>query len=507
MRSRNRRLRQPRATLRLHALLIAAALAACTPHPPRVHPTPPPAASTPPPQILTADLDRIFDQPAFSAGFCAVVVQAADTGELIYARNPDKLLLPASNMKILTLAAAADRLTWRFQYETKLVATGPIEDGTLRGDLVVIGSGDPTIGEMRIATTSKGTLDTWADQLWNRGLRRIDGRIIGDGRALRARPYGAGWAWDDLVYGFAAPVSALQYHDNLVLLAIRPGQANGIPAAMEITPAENGLTIVNRIVTGAAGSPMGVTLEREPGDRLVTVTGSVPLGSPEIYRTVAVPDPPAFFARSLRAALVARGIRVGGAAIDMETAIPPPAEGAAQVLLTAQSPPLSDIAPILMKDSENLYAETLLRTLAVVAPPVDGSGAAGAIRDVLVSRGLPPNGAIVADGSGLSRYDLVTARTLAGVLRAFQSDPLFVDALAVGGTDGTLAHRFDGTSAAGRVRAKTGSMSHVCALSGYVTTDAGRPLVFSIIANNFDAPPSAITAAIDAAVVRLLSAP
>jgi D-alanyl-D-alanine carboxypeptidase/D-alanyl-D-alanine-endopeptidase (penicillin-binding protein 4) len=506
MRSPNSRSRQPRATARLPILLIAAALAACTPHPPRVHPTTPSTAIAPPPQTLTTDLDRIFDRPAFSAGFCAVVVQAADTGELLYTRNPDKLLLPASNMKILTLAAAVDRLTWRFQYETKLVATGPIEDGTLRGDLVIVGSGDPTIGEMRIAAAPKGTLDTWADELWSRGLRQIDGRIIGDGRALRARPYGAGWAWDDLVYGFAAPVSALQYHDNLVLLTIRPGRADGAPATMEIAPAESGLTIVNRIVTAAASSPMGIVLEREPGERLVTVSGRVPLGSSEIDRTVAVPDPPAFFARSLRAALVARGIRVVGAAIDMETAVPPPAEGAAQVLLTAQSPPLSGIASILMKDSENLYAETLLQTLAAVAPPVDGSGAAGAVRDLLVSRGLPPNGAIVADGSGLSRYDLVTARTLAGILRAFRTDPLFVDALAVGGTDGTLAHRFDGTSAAGRVRAKTGSMSHVRALSGYVTTDAGRPLVFSIIANNFDAAPSAITAAIDAAVVRLIVA-
>jgi D-alanyl-D-alanine carboxypeptidase/D-alanyl-D-alanine-endopeptidase (penicillin-binding protein 4) len=174
------------------------------------------------------------------------------------------------------------------------------------------------------------------------------------------------------------------------------------------------------------------------------------------------------------------------------------------VLLTAQSQPLSEIAKILMKESENLYAESLLQTLAIVAPPVDGSGAAGAVRDVQVSRGLPSNGAIVADGSGLSRYDLVTARTLAGVLRAFRSDPLFVDALAVGGADGTLAHRFDGASAAGRVRAKTGSMSHVRALSGYVTTDAGRPLVFAILANNFDAPPRDVTAAIDAAVIRLI---
>ncbi|HEY7790972.1 MAG TPA: D-alanyl-D-alanine carboxypeptidase/D-alanyl-D-alanine-endopeptidase [Vicinamibacterales bacterium] len=492
------RLTAARPPRRLALILLAAMLAACAVHHPTVTPTHPSSTA------LNTDLGRIFDAPAFSDAFWGVVVESADTGEPLYLRNADKLMLPASNMKILTLAAAVDRLTWHFQYDTRLLATGPIGDGTLHGDLVVIGSGDPTLGELRITNTPKPTLDAWADRLWTSGLRRIDGRVIGDGRALRSRPFGSGWAWDDLVYGYAAPVSALQYHDNLAVLTIRAGSAAGQPVALDVAPAETGLTLVNDLATTAPGGPASIVLQRDPGSRIVTLIGRVPAGSPEIYRTAAVPDPPAFLARSLRAALVARGIEITGPATDIEAATPPPDEAAAQILLTAQSLPLSGMAPILMKDSENLYAETLLRTIAIVAPPADGSGVPGIVRDLLTRLGLPPAGAVVADGSGLSRDNLVTARTLAGILRHYRGDQQFVEALAVAGDDGTLTHRFAGTAAAGKVYAKTGSMSHVRALSGYLTTRDGRPLVFSILVNNFEAPPAEVTAAIDAAVLRLI---
>lgn len=499
MRWRSSRIGRPRQAARLPVLAIAALLAACAARHPTLQPSPASAHL----RTLHTDLDRIFDAPDFAGGFWGVAVEDADTGQPVYLRNADKLLLPASNMKILTLAAAVQRLTWNFRYDTKLLAAGPIENGTLHGDLVAIGSGDPTVDDFRRAD-ARSELAAWADELWARGLRTIDGRVIGDGRAFRGRPFGAGWAWDDLAYGFAAPVSALQYHDNLVVLTVTPGAAPGQPATIASDPGETGLTIVNDVTTTAAATPAMVLLQRNPGAAVLTLKGTIAAGSAPVYRTAAVLDPMDFFARNLRAALIARGIGVTGAAMDMLAATPPPAEEGAQLLLSAPSPPLSDMATVLMKDSENLYAETLLRTMAIVAPPADGSGVAGIAHELLTSLGLPPASAVVADGSGLSRYNLLTPRTLAEVLRRFRADPTFVAALPIAGDDGTLAHRFEGTAAAGQVHAKTGTMSHVHALSGYLTTRDGRPLVFSILANNFDVPPQTVTAAIDAAVVRLI---
>lgn len=485
------------------SLLVLALATACTHRPPRLVPTVPAA----PLRRLHADLNRLFDGPAFRHAIVGAVMETARTGTVLYARHPDTLLLPASNLKILTLAAAADRLGWNFTYETKLVAAGPIADGALHGDLLVIGSGDPTIDGRDPASTD--LFARWADSLWQSGLRRIDGRIIGDGCALDEPRFGSGWAWDDLPYGFAAPISALQYHDNLVVLTIHPGPSAGAPATVEMMPDLSGLVLANRLTTTAAGSAPVVGLRRAPGTDTLELDGTVPAGHPDLYETASVPDPPAFFARALRAALVARGIEVGGNAVDLDAAPPAPDAQPATVLIDHRSPPLTAIATVMMKVSENLYAETLLRTLGAKAGTSAMDGPA-VVRAVLEGWGFPADRFVIADGSGLSRYDLVTAGLLAGVLRHLAADPRgaadFAATLPIGGVDGTLAHRFEG-AAGPRVIAKTGSMMHVRALSGYVTARDGRRLVFSILVNNFDGDPLAVDAAIDAAVRRLAAFP
>ncbi len=208
-----------------------------------------------------------------------VQVQSLTTGEILYQLNPAKLVMPASNMKIITLAAAAERLGWDYTFETRLVAAGPIEDGVLKGDLVIVGSGDPTINGRAGSPTA--VFEDWAATLQRAGLKAIDGRIIADDRAFDAESLGAGWSWDYLVYDYAAPVSALQYNENVATVSIRPGARTGRPAVVVVRPEGSGLEIDNHVVTAEPGDALAIELRRMPGSDHLDVTGQIALGAPE----------------------------------------------------------------------------------------------------------------------------------------------------------------------------------------------------------------------------------
>jgi len=434
----------------------------------------------------------------------AVVVQSLASGEVIYSGNASKLMMPASNMKIVTLATSAERLGWDFTYETKLVTCAPVADGVLGGDLIVAGSGDPTIGGRGGAATR--VFEAWADRLRADGITTIDGRIVADARAFDRESLGAGWAWDYLASGYAAGVSALQFNESVADVAMLPGPSTGTPAVIEVRPIESGLILDTHVTTVAAGEA-DVEFHRLPGSNRLIVSGTIPVGSKEVVRTATVDKPALYFARMLRATLVARGIRVTGDAGEYGDVYPVPPMAPTRVLLSHRSPSLKEIARVLMKVSQNQYAETLLRTLG--AQLGDGTAAAGqkVVREVLDGWGVPPDAYVLSDGSGLSRYNYVCAEMLVKILRQMYRDPRhrdpFIATLPIGGQDGTIGRRFIGTRAAGNVRAKTGSIANVRALSGYVTTLDNEVLVFSILANSFTVPQAAIDSTIDLAVERL----
>jgi D-alanyl-D-alanine carboxypeptidase/D-alanyl-D-alanine-endopeptidase (penicillin-binding protein 4) len=481
------------------AVLLALSGAGCAA---RARPTvaPPPAV-----QLLQRDLDGTFNAPALDRTLWAVVVQSAGSHEQIYRLNPSKLVMPASNMKIVTLSAAAECLGWDFTFETRLYATGPIAGGVLRGDLLVVGGGDPTING-RGGNPRRVFLD-WAARLKAAGITAIEGRIVGDDRAFDDEALGKGWAWDDLAAGYAAKFGALQYNEDLVSVLIRPGASVGAPASIEIRPGGSGLTVDNVVITSAADGSGHVDVQRLPGSGRLRVTGNVPLGSDETSLTASVDDPSQFFLQALHDTLVGEGIRIGNAPALWNQSATPVAEDPAGLLFAHRSPPLSELAVVLMKASQNLYAETLLRALGTQTG--NGSTAAGqdVIREVLTGWGVSPDAYVLADGSGLSRYNYITADAIARILSRMAADPRhaasFEATLPIAGQDGTLARRMKGTPAENNVKAKTGSMSNVRALSGYVATRDGEQLVFSIIANNFNVPAETIDAAVDAAVVRL----
>ena len=438
-----------------------------------------------PAQRLARTLDTLFATPPADRLMWGISVRVPG-GEALYQRNAGLLLHPASNMKLLTLAASAERLGWDFRFQTAIRATTSVEpDGTLRGDLVVVGGGDPTIGRR---LDGQATLARLADLVWQRGVRRIEGRVIGDGSAFGGTSYGDGWQWDDLPFSYAAPVSALIYNENTAEFAVSPGPSPGARAQVTLVDAAADLRVVNRITTAPSGTARRLSIDRTPDDPHVTIGGEIPLGYTPFKQYLAVADPPAYFARAFRHALIARGIAVTGPARSSVT--DPPGrlvDDERGVWIRHQSPPLREMAITLMKVSQNLYAEVLFHALGRSVGQ-QGTGA-GAIALALPSWGADAADVVAADGSGLSRYDLTSAGALDALLSRMFTAPAhrepWMASLPIAGVDGTLERRMKGTPAEGRVHAKTGTIAYVRALSGYAQTADGDWMQFVILANNF----------------------
>ena len=486
----------------LAVALVCTGCATTNPRSPSTLPAPPTPPALP---ALVRDIDAVLSQPALQHGYWGVLVKSLDKDdETLYAMNARKLMVPASNMKIVTLAVAAEKLGWDYRYETTVFAGGSIDAGALHGDLVVVGTGDPSL------VSADGMADRvfaeWADHLKERGIRTIAGRIIGDDNGFEEDTLGFGWSWDDLPDDYAAGVGALQFNEDAVRVTVAPGAAAGDSAAISMTPEGSGLLVVNAVATGAPGSAASINTRRLPGTMRLELRGSIPLGGASATLAASVDNPTLFFVGALRHALIANGIDVRGPAVDIDEVWDAP-RPTSPPLVSYRSAPLSALAVRLMKASQNQYAETLLKT---VSEGVDvRSAAAGrlAVQTILEGWGVPASELILRDGSGLSRYDFVTPGALVAILAHVDRDARlrepFETSLPIAGSDGTLANRMKGTPAEGNARAKTGSMTGVRALSGYVTTADGERLVFSIVANNFETAADVVTAAADAIVVSL----
>jgi serine-type D-Ala-D-Ala carboxypeptidase/endopeptidase (penicillin-binding protein 4) len=479
---------------------------------------------------LASELDALLAAPALQNGVWSAMVQSFDTGEVLYRLNPDTLVVPASNMKIVTIAVGARHLGWEYRYQTRLEATAPVEGGVLRGDLFVAGGGDPSIN--RWYASPDVVLDAWAAALREAGITAIAGRVVGDDDAFDVERFGAGWAWDDVAAAYSAAIGALQVNENVVEVTIVPGATVGAPATVTVAPMASDVVPVGRIVTAPAGAPAHVRVFRFPGRREIELRGRIAVDAQPITRLAAVDNPTLYAARVIRDGLVARGIAVSGEAVDIDDvpdaeslrawpAVPahapvtngPHAQAIAptpaprRVLAVWQSPPLSEIGRRLMKVSQNLYAETVFHTLSARPGPASVEASRKVVEDVLGSWGIAPTEFRAADGSGLSRRNLLSASMMLRLLRAVDRDPAlgpaFEATLPIAGRDGTLTGRMKGTRAEGNVVAKTGMLGNVRALSGFVRTADDEKLGFSIIANNFVAPTAAVDAVVDVALERL----
>ena len=470
----------------------------------------PPIASLDARELLTRELRALFHDPAVDHVHWAVNFYSLQKRETLYSLNAAQFMVPASNQKLLTAAVAAERLGWDFRFTTRVLATGPIDDeGTIAGDVIIVGNGDPSINPRH--PDRWRAFDDWAAALKAKGVKIINGTLIGDDNAFAEPGWGTGWAWDNLAYGYGAPASALQYHENQVDVLVGPGMAPGSRAIISTAPLGSGLVVDHDVRTTDAGGETRVDIARIPGTAYLSVHGQIAADAKPVSITASVDNPTRFYLNALREALGRHGIFVSGGVADVDDVRAPPRLDGLIELIVDTSPPLSELIDVMMKWSRNIYAETMLLAAGGDGERATAASAMEQLRLTLDQWGVPPEQYSPRDGSGLSRYDYVTANALTGLLLYLWADPkhaqLFQATLPVAGVSGTLANRMKGTPAEGRVRAKTGTLSHVRALSGYLTTLDGDTVVFAMIANNFRLPSAEIDAIMERALTRVIELP
>jgi D-alanyl-D-alanine carboxypeptidase/D-alanyl-D-alanine-endopeptidase (penicillin-binding protein 4) len=480
-------------------LVVVLALTACAKSPPTL-PAAPKIDSV---QALRNDLTAATRLPGVEHAAWGIVVHSLDRDERLFDLNPRTLLVPASSAKMVSVASGAEAVGWDFQFQTTVQTNGTISDGVLHGDLIIVGSGDPSIGGR-----AGNEIAQWIEALKAQGVRRIDGRIIGDDDAIEEPRPALAWTWDDLGYPTGALFGALNFGENRTTVTVTPAAAAGEATVVTSERSAGPRPFLNRSVTGAAGSMQLLWPEQRPAEPFLTIAGSIPVGARPATLAISAGNPTLWFAGVFRQRLIQSGIDVTGDASDVDELTPKPDRASARTLFTHRSPPLSDIAAATLKDSINLYGEAFLRLN--VAPGVfpTNDAALDGLRKRLSQWGVAPDGQQLVDGSGLSRRDVITPETLLIVLRHMYEPTAtspWMRALAIGGVDGTLNNRMKGTLAEGNVRAKSGTMSNIRSLAGYVTTRDGERLAFVVIVNNFEGTGAQAIQAIDGIAVRLAS--
>ncbi len=471
------------------------------------------AEYTPSFRKVAQSIDELVVQPRYENAVWSIVVEELGTGKRLYSRLPDLSLMPASNTKLYTTAAALDQLGPDFRFETLVFANGPISEGTLHGDLIVRGSGDPTISGRFNGGDITRTFRDWADSLQAMGINKIRGDIIGDDNLFDDDLLGFGWSWDDEVYWYSAQLGALSFNDNCVDFTITPTVASEF-ADVSWEPANtNYITVRNNSRSSEPGSGVSESYWRDRTSNEIFISTVVAEDTTE-QESITVHNPTRFFVHVLRQSFEDKGIEVDGYARDIDE-LETYDYDSARPVIRHQSPNLTEIVAVINKNSQNLYADQVLKALAVQSPEAAyevASGRAGlnTAAITLERAGLKMNHHNLVDGSGLSRYNMLTAENTVRLLRymARQTDEAtfkaYYDSLPIGGVDGSLARRMTSGPATNNVHAKTGTISNASTLSGYVDTLSGERLIFSIIANNFLIPTSQVRQTQDD-VVNLLA--
>jgi serine-type D-Ala-D-Ala carboxypeptidase/endopeptidase (penicillin-binding protein 4) len=500
----------------------------------------PPAAKRADVAQFGARVAKALDEAHAQRATWGIVVADRDTGETLYALNADHFFAPASNAKVLTTALALATLGPDYRFRTTLESPGTLgSDGRLAGDLILVGRGDPDLSNRKFPYTGNGeregpldrVLGEMADAAVAKGLREVDGDIVADDSYFPYDPYPAGWNAGDLFFTFGAPVSAIAFNDNTVTVLVEPGASAGDAATITAEPSAAADMIGHDITTVAAKTAFNLAVVRRPGVDFIEIRGTIPASHAPVRLDLAMTNPAEIAARTLKELLEARSVRVTGN-VRVQHAPPPestpagepvfPAAGAAAeatpaaaagrlVLAEHLSPPLIETIQFTNKASNNLHAELLLRAVARGKSGL-GSTAAGlkVEDDFRLAAGIPDGDVVLSDGSGLARDDLLTPRAMVMLLRYAAEQPWgrdFISTLPIAGVDGTLEDRMKNTAATGLIEAKTGTLEHDHALSGYATTLRGEYLAFAVFCSNdpqHGPGPSATIDAIAKAMVETL---
>jgi D-alanyl-D-alanine carboxypeptidase/D-alanyl-D-alanine-endopeptidase (penicillin-binding protein 4) len=479
---------------------------------------------------LQSRIAALLDQPKFaSARWGAFII--TPEGGVVFERDADKSFTPASNMKLYTSAAALDAFGPDLKIKTSVYATRPTgRNGVLKGDLIMYGRGDPNLSprfdtddpnrydELKPADTITA-IEQLADQIKAAGIKTVAGNLIGDDSFFAGDLLGPGWEWDDAQFYYGAEVSALTVNDNCVTFTVTPATRAGKPPSIKIQPQTGYLTIVNNTNTVADGQTR-IGVHRSLDSNTVEFFGTIPRGASEFKVNIAVHDPARFAAELLKDALARRGVRVKGRVerYDAVARVANPFDESKLIVVAGvESQPLAETLKVINKQSQNLHAELTLRQLGTrhaEARSLDDYGrpkstaALGAEirRQFLQRAGIEVAPLSLRDGSGLARQNLVTPRSTAQLLEFMLAHPrakTWLAAMTMAGVDGTLERRMRASAAANNLRGKTGTLTFVNALSGYITTKRGQTLILSLMGNNYTGPGRDTTGVMDQICVML----
>ena len=475
---------------------------------------------------LAKRVDKYLADPAIQRGFWGIHVIDAATGKTLYEQNADRLFTPASNTKLFTTVTAMASLGPNYKAETTIETNGVLEPtGQLKGDLIIVGRGDPNISGRVIPYHLKTervpphlrAFEQLADTLVGAGLKQVEGDVIGDDSLFAFERYGEGWGQDDLMWSDGAPASALTVNDNTFFLTIAPGNV-GEPAKITVDPDVQYYEIVNKVTTVAVGTgKRDIGINREPGSRTLSIWGSIPADDQGLGEGLAIDDPAEYAAIAFRDMLVKRGVTITGKeraqhkltselpiyALDVDKAsqaqqheqhggstetAPAFSTTPRTVLAKLESHPFSEDLVVINKISQNLHAEIALRAAGHArGAPASLEGALAAEQHFLESIGISKDEFRFYDGSGMSAHNVVSPRAITKLLQWTANQPWgdqFRASLPVAGLDGSLDDRFRSSVANGRIWAMTGTLTHVNALSGYAETVSGRKLIFAVLVNN-----------------------
>lgn len=449
---------------------------------------------------LQLQLSNHIYQEKFASALWGVKIVSLETGKVLFEHNSHKLFSPASNSKLYTVALGLDRLGPDYRIKTSLYAANlPNHWGTIKGDLIVYGRGDPCINARLHSNNIYAALEPLVTAVVNRGVKRITGDIVADESFFYGPPYGSGWAWDDMEYYYGAEISALTINDNTLQVVVNPGGKIGDPCKLIVVPATSFVCLSNQTKTAAEKTKRSIAFHRPLEENVIYVSGEMARDDSGYKEDITVHGPGALFGAFFKEALARKGIKVSGRVRASTSAqhaprLRSPAETNCE-LGSVESLPMSALAREIMKPSQNLYTDLLLdhigeqkRTPETSATTTSEELGIAELNRFLEEIGIQRGDVLFEEGSGLSRNNLTTPEatiTLLQFMNKHAAANAFIEGLPIAGVDGTLRNRMKGTAAAGNVRAKTGTLRWANSLSGYVTSAAGERLAFSIMLNRY----------------------
>jgi serine-type D-Ala-D-Ala carboxypeptidase/endopeptidase (penicillin-binding protein 4) len=442
-------------------------------------------------ETIQTKIAQFLKKPGVRSAQWGIQIMEPASSKVLLEVNPDKTFLPASVLKVITTSTALERLGPDFRYRTGVYTDGELEsDGTISRDLILVGRGDPNLMDPYGELLETPALIGLAEQLKAMGVTKVEGDIVGDDSYFDIQSYGKGWSASDLKSPYGAPINALSINNNVFEVHVKPTKTKQ-RVSVSVEPQTSYFRIRNSAVTGSAKAKRSIYVRLVAETNTIVVSGTLPSKYAHSQH-ILLEKPSETVAAMFKEELQRHGITVEGEIRTIHRGDTSYSVRQSWSLLAEhQSQPLFRALQIINKHSQNLHAEMLLRTLGAEFKG-NGDNEAGlqVVKEFLVESGIDSEKIRLNDGCGLSRENLVTPRFQTSLLQFLSTRPyfdLFLNTLAISGTDGTLRNRLSATEVRGSIHAKTGTLNGVTALSGYMTTKSGRNLVFSIFANNVNA--------------------